>query len=197
MTTVSSGVIIPATPAITEPGAIAPIRPGSIITAAGDANADKTAVQTEAVKNLGGKVGGRRKTGRGKVASIASVRRLMMMGGAPAVPAGRIEVKNVPNMVSSGSVNAKDMYAGLLETHNQMAADAQFDGLGQSSPQQIAPLQAQGGRRRKTRKAAVRTRTRQDKKKTRKHHNGKAKHTGVRKSRRVARRTRRLRARRS
>ncbi len=187
MTTVASGVIIPATPAITEPGAIAPIRPGSIITAAGNANADKTAVQTEAVKNLGGKVGGRRKTGRGKVASIASVRRLMMMGGASAVPAGRIEVKNVPNMVSSGSVNAKDMYAGLLETHNQLAADAQFDGLGHSSPQLIAPLQAQGGRRR----------TRKDKKKTRKHHNGKAKHTGVRKSRRAARRTRRLRARRS
>jgi hypothetical protein len=191
MTTVSSGVIIPATPAITEPGAITPIRPGSIITAAGQANADKTAVQTEAIKNLGGKVGGRRRAGQGKTASLARVRRLMLLGGASAVPAGRIEVKNVPNMVSSGSVNAKDMYAGLLETHNQMAADAQFDGLGHSSPQQLAPLQAQGGRRRGRRQ------TRQTKKKTRKHHNGKTKHATVRKSRRAGRRTRRIRAGRS
>ena len=182
MTTVNNGVIIPATPAITEPGVTVPIKAGSAITAAGLSNAEKTAVQAEAVKNLGGKVGGRR-VKQGKVASLARVRRLMLLGGA-AIPAGQIEVKHVPNMVSSGSVNAKAMYAGLLETQNQLAADAQFDGLGQSSPQQVAPLQAQGGRRHK-------------KKKTRKHHNGRSKHAGVRKSRRATRRSRRVRSRRA
>lgn len=179
MTTVSNGVIIPPTPAITEPGVPTPIKAGSAITAAGTANAEKTAVQAEAVKNLGGKVGGR----RGKVASLARVRRLMLLGGSK-IPGGQIEVKHVPNMVSSGSVDAKAMYASLLETQNQLAADARFDGLGQSSPQQVAPLQAQGGRRHK-------------KKKTRKHHNGRAKHTSVRKSRRSTRRSRRFRSRRS
>ena len=184
MTTVSSGVIIPPAPPIVEPGVPTPIKPGSAITAAGIANAEKTAVQAEAVQNLGGKVGGRRAGKRGaKIASLARVRRLMLLGGA-AVPAGRIEVKHVPNMVSSGSVNAKAMYAGLLETQNQAAADARFDGLGQASPQQVAPLQAQGGRRHK-------------KKKTRKHHNGRAKHAGVRKSRRSTRRSRRVRSRRA
>ena len=179
MTTVASGVILPATPAITEPGVPTPIKPGSAITAAGLANAEKTAIQAEAVKNLGGKIGGR----RGKVASLARVRRLMLLGGG-GVPAGQIEVKHVPNMVSSGSVDAKAMYAGLLETQNQLAADARFDGLGNSSPMQVAPLHAQGGRRHK-------------KKKTRKHHNGRAKHAGVRKSRRSTRRSRRVRSRRA
>lgn len=183
MTTVSNGVIIPPTPAITEPGVPIPIKPGSAITAAGIANAEKTAVQAEAVQNLGGKVGGRRLKKQGKVASLARVRRLMLLGGSK-IPAGQIEVKHVPNMVSSGSVNPKAMYAGLLETQNQLAADAQFDALGQSSPQQVAPLQAQGGRRHK-------------KKKTRKHHNGRAKHAGVRKSRRSTRRSRRVRSRRA
>jgi len=182
MTTVSNGVIIPPTPAVTEPGVPVPVKPGSAITAAGLSNAEKTAVQAEAVKSLGGKIGGGR---RGKVASLARVRRLMLLGGsAGGVPAGQIEVKHVPNMVSSGSVNAKGMYAGLLETQNQAAADAQFDSLGHSSPQQVAPLQAQGGRRHK-------------KKKTRKHHNGRAKHAGVRKSRRSTRRSRRIRSRRA
>ena len=184
MTTVSNGVIIPPTPAVTEPGVPVPIKPGSAITAAGLANAEKTAIQAEAVSNLGGKIGGRRgKKGKGKVASLARVRRLMLLGGG-GVPAGQIEVKHVPNMVSSGSVDAKAMYAGLLETQNQMAADAQFDSLGHSSPQQVSPLQAQGGRRHK-------------KKKTRKHHNGRTKHASVRKSRRSTRRTRRVRSRRA
>ena len=184
MTTVSNGVIIPPTPAVTEPGVPVPIKPGSAITAAGLANAEKTAIQAEAVSNLGGKIGGRRgKKGKGKVASLARVSRLMLLGGG-GVPAGQIEVKHVPNMVSSGSVDAKAMYAGLLETQNQMAADAQFDSLGHSSPQQVSPLQAQGGRRHK-------------KKKTRKHHNGRTKHASVRKSRRSTRRTRRVRSRRA
>ena len=181
MTTVSSGVIVPPAPPIVEPGVPTPIKPGSAITAAGIANAEKTAIQAEAVQNLGGKVGGRRRGA--KIASLARVRRLMLLGGA-AVPAGQIEVKHVPNMVSSGSVNAKAMYAGLLETQNQAAADARFDALGQASPQQIAPLQAQGGRRHK-------------KKKTRKHHNGRSKHATLRKSRRSARRSRRVRSRRA
>lgn len=184
MTTVSSGVIVPPTPAIVEPGVPVPIKPGSAITAAGLANAEKTAIQAEAVQNLGGKVGGRKSSKRGaKIASLARVRRLLLLGGA-AVPAGQIEVRHVPNMVSSGSVNAKAMYAGLLETQNQAAADARFDGLGQASPQQIAPLQAQGGRRNK-------------KKKTRKHHNGRSKHATVRKSRRASRRARRIHSRRA
>jgi len=69
MTTVNSGVIIPATPAITEPGVPMPIKPGSAITAAGLANAEKTSIQAEAVKNLGGKIGGRRRVvKKGKVA---------------------------------------------------------------------------------------------------------------------------------
>uniref|UniRef100_A0A6C0CGH7 Uncharacterized protein n=1 Tax=viral metagenome TaxID=1070528 RepID=A0A6C0CGH7_9ZZZZ len=184
MTTVNSGVIIPATPAITEPGVPMPIKPGSAITAAGLANAEKTSIQAEAVKNLGGKIGGRRRVvKKGKVASLARVRRMMLLGGA-GVPAGQIEVRHVPNMVSSGSVDAKAMYAGLLATQNQLAADAQFDGLGQASPQQVAPLQAQGGRRHR-------------KKKTRKHHNGRSKHAGVRKSRRATHRSRRVRSRRA
>ena len=183
MTTVSSGVIIPPTPAITEPGVPTPIKAGSAITAAGVANAEKTAIQAEAVKNLGGKVGGRRGKRGAKIASLARVRRLMLLGGA-AVPAGQIEVKHVPTMVSSGSVDAKGMYAGLLETQNQAAADARFDALGQSSPQQLAPLHAQGGRRHK-------------KKKTRKHHNGRSKHTTLRKSRGSSRRSRRVRSRRA
>ena len=182
MTTVSNGVIIPPTPAVTEPGVPVPIKPGSAITAAGLANAEKTAIQAEAVSNLGGKIGGRRGK-KGKVASLARVRRLMLLGGSK-IPAGQIEVKHVPNMVSSGSVDAKAMYAGLLETQNQMAADAQFDSLGQAPAQQVAPLQAQGGRRQK-------------KKKTRKHHNGRTKHAGVRKSRRPTRRSRRVRSRRA
>lgn len=183
MTTVQAGQIIPPTPAITEPGVPVPIKPGSAITAAGAANAEKTAIQAEAVKNLGGKVGGSRKNGRGaKVASLARVRKLMLLGGA-GVPAGQIEVKHVPNMVSSGSVNAKAMYAGLLETQNQVAADAQYDTLGHSSPMVLAPLQAQGGRRHR-------------KKKTRKHHNGRSKHATVRKSRRAGRRSRSVRSRR-
>jgi hypothetical protein len=183
MTTVSSGVIVPPAPPIVEPGVPTPIKPGSAITAAGIANAEKTAIQAEAVQNLGGKVGGRKGKRGAKVASLARVRRLMLLGGA-AVPTGQIEVKHVPNMVSSGSVNAKAMYAGLLETQNQAAADARFDALGQASPQQIAPLQAQGGRRHK-------------KKKTRKHHNGRSKHATVRKSRRSSRRSRRVRSRRA
>ena len=161
------------------------IKPGSAITAAAAANAEKTGIQVDAVKNLGGKVGGRRSRGRANVASRASlarVRKLMLLGGA-AIPAGQVEVKNVPNMVSSGSVNAKAMYAGLLETQNQVAADARFDALGSAPAQQVAPLHAQGGRRHK-------------KKKTRKHHNGRSKHATVRKSRRAGRRSRSVRSRR-
>ena len=182
MTTVQNGQIIPPTPAITEPGVPVPIKPGSAITAAGTANAEKTAIQAEAVKNLGGKVGGSRKR-LGKVASLARVRKLMLLKGGAGIPAGEIEVKHVPNMVSSGSVNAKAMYAGLLETQNQVAADARYDALGHSSPMQMAPLHAQGGRRHR-------------KKKTRKHHNGRSKHATVRKSRRASRRSRGVRSRR-
>jgi len=177
MTTVSSGVIIPPAPPITEPGALPQIKPGSPITAAAAANADKVATQASAVKNLGGKVGGKRGA---KIANLARVKRIMLLKGGAS---GQIEVKNVPTMVSSGSVDAKAMYAGLLETQNRAAADAQFDSLGHATPQQVAPLHAQGGRRHK--------------KKTRKHHNGRAKHAGVRKSRRVSRRTRRIRSRRN
>jgi hypothetical protein len=182
MTTVQSGQIMPKLPAIVEPGVPVPIKPGSAITAAAAANDEKTAIQAEAVKNLGGKVGGRRKASAASRASLARVRKLMLLGGA-AVPAGQIEVKHVPNMVSSGSVNAKAMYAGLLETQNQVAADARFDALGNAPAQQMAPLHAQGGRRHK-------------KKKTRKHHNGRSKHATVRKSRRAGRRSRGVRSRR-
>ena len=172
MTTVTSGTIIPPAPPITEPGAITPIKAGSPITAAAAENAEKVSIQTEAVKNLGGKVGGKRGA---KIANLAKVRKIMMLRGGAS---NQIEVKNVPNMVSSGSVDVKAMYAGLLQTQNQAAADAQFDSLGHATPQQIS----HGGRRLK--------------KKTRKHHNGRSKHAGVRKSRGSRNRTRRIRSRR-
>ena len=144
-----SGQIIPADPVPEQPTAIQ--QEGSPIQAAGKAVELKTNEQIGALEKLGHKLGGRRR----------------LHGGS------QVEVKNVPSFPSAGGIDAKQVYAGLLETAHQAASDAKFDGLGTAAPVTTKV----GGRRRKTRKV----------------HNGRHKRSSVRKHRRSARRTRRVR----
>jgi hypothetical protein len=84
-----------------------------------------------------------------------------------------VEVKNVPSFPSAGGIDPKQVYADLLGAAHQAASDAKFDDLGDAAPITTTV----GGRRRKTRKV----------------HNGRHKRSSVRKHRRSARRTRRVR----
>jgi hypothetical protein len=145
-----SGQIIPADPVPEQPSAIQ--QEGSPIQAAGKAVELKTNEQIGALEKLGHKLGGRRR----------------LRGGA------EVEVKNVPSFPSAGGIDAKQVYAGLLETAHQAASDAKFDSLGNATP---VTTTATGGRRRKTRKV----------------HNGRHKRSSIRKRRGSARRTRRVR----
>jgi hypothetical protein len=100
---------------------------------------------------------------------------MMLMRG------GDVEVKNIPSMPSAGGVDPKATFAGILSVQHQLAADKQFDELGDATPK-LMPSPGGGGRRLK-------------KKKTLKHKkNGtRAKHRSVRKRRGASRRTRRIR----
>jgi hypothetical protein len=171
----SDGTIIPSPEVPSQPGPIPQAVEGSHITAAASSVNDKTVDQADALKVLGGKVGGRRRGTRRRVANLRMVQRIMLMRG------GDVEVKNVPSMPSAGGVDPKATFAGILSVQHQLAADKQFDGLGDATPK-LMPPPGGGGRRLK-------------KKKTLKHKkNGtRAKHRSVRKRRGASRRTRRIR----
>jgi len=159
----SDGTIIPSPEVPSQPGPIPQAVAGSHITAAAATVNEKTADQAAAIGVLGGKVGGRRR------------RRMMFMRG------GDVEVKNVPSMPTAGGVDPKATFAGILGVQHQLAADKQFDGLGDATPK-LMPPPGGGGRRLK-------------KKKTLKHKkNGtRTKHRSVRKRRGASRRTHRVR----
>lgn len=171
----SDGTIIPSPEVPLQPGPIPQAVEGSHITAAAKTVNDKTETQAEALNVLGGKVGGRRRRGTRRVANLRMVQRMMLMRG------GDVEVKNVPSMPSAGGVDPKATFAGILGVQHQLAADKQFDGLGDASPK-LMPPPGGGGRRLK-------------KKKTLKHKkNGtRSKHRSVRKRRGSSRRTHRVR----
>jgi hypothetical protein len=174
----SDGTIIPTPEVPDHPGPIPQAVQGSHITAAAASVNSKTEDQADALKVLGGKVGGRRRrqTRRGKqVANLRMVQRMMLMRG------GDVEVKNVPSMPSAGGVDPKSTFAGILGAQHQLAADKQFDGLGDEAPKLMPPP---GGGRRRLKK-----------KKTLKHKkNGtRTKHRSVRKHRGASRRTHRVR----
>lgn len=167
----SDGTIIPSPKIPSQPGPIPQAVEGSHITAAAASVNGKTEDQAAALGVLGGKVGGRRR----RVANLRMVQRMMLMRG------GDVEVKNVPSMPSAGGVDPKATFAGILGVQHQLAADKQFDGLGDATPK-LMPPPGGGGRRLK-------------KKKTLKHKkNGtRSKHRSVRKRRGSSRRTRRVR----
>lgn len=180
----SDGTIIPVPEVPSQPGPIPQAVEGSHITAAATTVNDNTVDQAEALNVLGGKIGGRRsrtrrrggrQTRRKRVANLRMVQRMMLMRG------GDVEVKNVPSMPSAGGVDPKATFAGILSVQHQLAADKQFDGLGDASPK-LMPPPGGGGRRLK-------------KKKTLKHKkNGtRAKHGSLRKRRGASRRTHRIR----
>ena len=183
----SDGAIVPPVDAPDHPGAIPQLVPGSAIQAASASVNDKTEVQAEALNVLGGKTGGRRRRQtRKRMANLRMVKRIMMMrmrGGA------EIEVKNVPSMPSAGGVDPKATFGGILEAQHQLAADKQFDGLGQESPVSVPPPGgvASGGRRRRslTKKKAG--------SKHKKTHGTRPVHGPLRKYRRTSRRTLRVR----
>jgi hypothetical protein len=118
---------------------------GSPIEATAEKIQEMTQAQTEAIQTLGGK----------------------LSGGT------RVEVQNVPNLVSAGNVDAKSAYADLLKLQAQANTDATYDGLGKAAPVTV------GGRKRKTAR------------KNKKH--GKKKRSSIRSNRRTLRRTRRVR----
>jgi len=179
----SDGTIIPSPEVPSQPGPIPQAVEGSHITAAAATVNESTVDQAKALSVLGGKVGGRRsrsrrrgaRRGSRRVANLRMVQRMMLMRG------GDVEVKNVPSMPSAGGVDPKATFAGILSVQHQLAADKQFDGLGDASPK-LMPPPGGGGRRLK-------------KKKTLKHKkNGtRAKHGSIRKRRGASRRTRRIR----
>lgn len=147
----SQGRIILDQPAPTEPPAEK--TQGSPIDATTEKIAEVTEEQAKAIQTLGNKLGGRRRTRRGGT---------------------RVEVQNVPNLVSAGNVDAKDAYADLLKLQSQAETDATYDGLGK------APAMKVGGRKRKSRK-------------NKKKDGGKKKRSSLRKSRRTIRRIRGVR----
>jgi len=142
----SDGTIIPSPEVPSQPGPIPQAVQGSHITAAAETVNEKTAGQSDALKVLGGKVGGRRRRQtRRRVANLRMVQRMMLMRG------GDVEVKNVPSMPSAGGVDPKATFAGILGVQHQLAADRQFDGLGDASPK-LMPPPGGGGRRLKKKK---------------------------------------------
>lgn len=176
----SDGTIIPSPEVPSQPGPIPQAVEGSHITAAATTVNESTEDQAKALGVLGGKVGGRTRRrgarrGSRRVANLRMVQRMMLMRG------GDVEVKNVPSMPSAGGVDPKAAFAGILSVQHQLAADKQFDGLGDASPK-LMPPPGGGGRRLK-------------KKKTLKHKkNGtRPKHGSVRKRRGASRRTHRVR----
>lgn len=170
------GTIVPKVAAPDHPGPIAQVVPGSAIQAAAAAVNDKTDTQAEAISVLGAKVGGRSRRRRtANLRRVMQMMRMRMRGGAD------IEVKNVPNMPSAGGVDPKATFGKMLEVQHQVAADAQFDGLGTAAPKVLPPA---GGRRR-TKKNTL--------KHKKKHHGSGTKHRRVRKHRGSSRRTHRVR----
>lgn len=166
------GTIVPKVDAPDHPGPIAQVVPGSAIQAAAAAVNDKTDTQAEAISVLGAKVGGRSRRRSIRAANLARVMRMMRMRGG-----AEVEVKNVPNMPSAGGVDAKATFGKMLEVQHQVAADAQFDGLGTAAPKLLPPA---GGRRRTKKKAL---------KHKKKGHGSRTKHRRVRKHRGSSRRT--------
>ena len=127
---------------------------GSAIDAAGDKLLQDKAVMAGAVNALGGGSRSRRRRHR------------KYRGGA------QVPVGNIPNFVSAGGTDPKQMFAGLMKTADAANADAAYDGLGDAPPMQI---NTKGGRRiKKSRK-----------------HNGRRSVRKHRRSRRVSRRVRR------
>lgn len=122
---------------------------GSPIQSAVEKVSEMTAEQAQAVQTLGGKLSGGKKRKH--------------IGGT------QVEVKNVPNLVSAGNVDAKDVFANLLKLQAQTTTDATYDDLGK------APAMKVGGKR-KSRK-----------------NNGKKKRSSIRSNRRTFRGTRRVR----
>jgi len=100
---------------------------GSAIDAASSELQQKNAVMAGAVNALGG---GKRSRRRGH-----KKRR----GGAD------VKVGGIPNFVSAGGVDTKQMFAGLLKAQDTANANAAYDKLGDAPPMQITH---EGGRRR-------------------------------------------------
>ena len=132
-----------------------PAQSGSAINAAGEKLLEDKAVMAGAVNALGG---GRSRSRRRRH------RTRRHRGG------GEVAVSNIPNFVSAGGTDPKQMFAGLMKTADTANADAAYDKLGNAPPMQM------GGRRRI--------------KKSRKH-NGRRSVRKHRRSRRVSRRVRR------
>jgi len=101
---------------------------GSAIQAAGAELQEKNAVMAGATKALSG--------GR---------RRRKYRGGAD------VEVGGIPNFVSAGGTDPKQMFAGMMKVADAANADAVYDKLGNAPPMQIK--QDGGGVRRRIKKS--------------------------------------------
>lgn len=112
---------------------------GSPIEATAGKVAEMTNQQAAAVQNLGGKISGGKRRRR---------------GGA------NVEIKGVPNFVSAGSVDAKNMYADLLKLNANATTGATYDNLGNAPPAKV-------GGKRKSKKRSFRKSRRTRRRKTR------------------------------
>lgn len=136
---------------------------GSMIQASAKSVDDIVASQSNAIKVLGGKVGGGRRRYR-----------LRLRGGAD------VEVKNVPTMVSAGGTDPNAGFAELLRTSHRAEADSAYDKLGDQPAKTLDANKMAGGRRKRGKKTAKKT-------------NGRTKRRSLRKHRSTRRGTRRVR----
>ncbi len=124
---------------------------GSMIHASAKSIDETIATQSDAIKVLGGKVGGRRRY------------RLRLRGGA------EVEVKNVPTLVSAGGTDPNAGFAELLRTTHKAEADAAYDNLGNQGAKTLDADKVTGGRRRRGKKTTKKTNGRTKRRSLRKH----------------------------
>ena len=139
---------------------------GSAIDASAKIVQQNVNTQAQAVAELGGKVGGRRR------------RSLRRRGGQTRMKRGgaEVEVKNVPpNMVTAGNSDPKGVFANMLELQARATADSVYD---QPAVTDAPPRIVGGKRSRKHNGSARRIRNH-----TRKHRRTSRKHRSVRHSR--------------
>jgi hypothetical protein len=155
----SGRIIMGASPHPTMPKGLE--QSGSAIDAAGKELQEKNAVMAGATRALSG--GGRRRRKRSK-----------HRGGA------EVKLDKIPNFVTAGGTDPKQMFAGLMKTADAANADAVYDKLGNAPAMQVKQ-DGGGGKRRRI-------------KKSRKHNGRRSKRSkSVRKHSRTRRMSRRIR----
>lgn len=141
---------------------------GSAIDASAKIVQQNVNTQAQAVQELGGKVGGRRRKSRHSK---------RYRGGA------EVEVKNVPaNMISAGNSDPKGVFANMLELQARATADSVYDQPVVTN----APPRIVGGKRSRKHKKSHGS-TRRVHHHTRKHRGARRKSRGIRHSRRGVR----------